>query len=105
MEKYEYVVLPTAQVFPFDANLHWPKEVGGKAMDTYHRWMEVVIPITMSGLPSLDAPTGFNDAGLSAGIQIVARNQGEFACLQLGAAYDEATSWVRRRKPDLLGKV
>ena len=53
---FEFLVLPTAQVFPFDANLHWPKEVGGKAMDTYHRWMEVVIPITMSGLPALEVP-------------------------------------------------
>ncbi|WP_336490501.1 amidase [Methylobacterium nigriterrae] len=105
MDRYEYVVLPTAQVFPFDANLHWPTEVGGKAMDTYHRWMEVVIPITMSGLPSLNVPAGFNDAGLPAGIQIVSRNEGELACLQLGAAYDEATGWVRQRKPGLLGKA
>jgi amidase len=105
MDKYEYLILPTAQVFPFDANLHWPKEVGGKAMDTYHRWMEVVIPITMSGLPSLNVPAGFSDEGLPAGIQIVGRNHADLACLQLGAAYDEATGWVRRRKPDLLGKV
>ena len=104
MDRYEYLVLPSAQVFPFDANLHWPHEVGGKAMDTYHRWMEVVIPITMSGLPCLNAPAGFNDQGLPAGIQIVGRNHAELACLQLGQAYDETTGWVGRRKPDLLGK-
>jgi amidase len=74
-------------------------------MDTYHRWMEVVIPITMSGLPSLNVPAGFSDEGLPAGIQIVGHNHADLACLQLGAAYDEATVWVRRRKPDLLGKV
>src|SRR5215213_2299994 len=49
MERYEYFVLPTAQVFPFDAKSHWPNQVNGRQMDTYHRWMEVVAPVTLSG--------------------------------------------------------
>jgi NAD(P)-dependent dehydrogenase (short-subunit alcohol dehydrogenase family) len=28
----------------FDAAMHWPSEIAGRAMDTYHRWMEVTIP-------------------------------------------------------------
>jgi amidase len=55
----------------------------------------------MSGLPALDVPAGFGEAGLPTGIQIVARNHGELACLQLGAAYDAASNWVRRRPPPL----
>src|SRR5712691_10752926 len=35
-QKYDYVVLPTAQMFPFDANLHWPQEIAGRKMSTYH---------------------------------------------------------------------
>ena len=50
-KQYDFLVLPTAQVFPFDANTHWPREIAGNSMDTYHRWMEVVIPGTLSGLP------------------------------------------------------
>src|SRR5690606_31545558 len=42
-ERHDFLVLPSAQVFPFDAALDWPKVVGGRDMDTYHRWMEVVI--------------------------------------------------------------
>jgi amidase len=45
-EKYDFLIAPAGQVFPFDATIHWPKEVGGRTMDTYHRWMEVMIPIT-----------------------------------------------------------
>ena len=102
-EKYDYFVVPSAQVFAFDATIDWPKSIAGKSMDTYHRWMEVMIPVTMSGCPALNVPAGFNAAGLPMGIQIVASNQAEFACLQLAHAYDRATGWVRKRLPPILG--
>ncbi|MFP3335581.1 amidase, partial [Pseudomonas sp. SIMBA_064] len=47
-ERYDFLLLPAAQVFPFDAAQAWPKVVGGQAMDTYHRWMEVVIGPTLA---------------------------------------------------------
>ena len=100
-EKYDFMILPTAQVFPFDASLRWPKEINGVAMDTYHRWMEVAIPVTMSGCPALNVPAGFSASGLPMGIQIVGPNQAEIACMQLGHAYDEATQLVRRHPPKL----
>ena len=102
LSRYEYFVVPSAQVFPFDARTHWPTEINGRRMDTYHRWMEVVAPITMSGCPALNVPVGFNAQGLPMGMQIVGRNEAELSCLQLAAAYDQATGWVTRRKPPLL---
>ena len=102
MEGYDYLVMPTTQVFPFDKDLRWPETVGGRQMDTYHRWMQTVIPVTMAGLPALDVPAGFGEAGLPTGIQIVGPNHGELACLQLGAAYDAASNWVRRYPPPLV---
>jgi amidase len=102
-EKYDYFVLPTAQLFPFDVNLHWPQEIAGRKMETYHEWMKGVLPITMSGCPALAAPAGFSDHGLPIGIQIVAPLHSELACLQLAHAYDTATSWSTRRLPGLLG--
>lgn len=101
MDAYDYVVMPSAQVFPFDKDLRWPETVGGRAMDTYHRWMQITIPATMSGLPALAVPAGFGEPGLPTGIQIVGRNHGELACLQLGAAYDAASNWVRQYPPSL----
>ena len=50
-ERYDYFILPTAQLFPFDVNLDWPKEIAGHKMETYHEWMKVVLPVTMSGCP------------------------------------------------------
>src|SRR5215831_11401908 len=102
-EKYDFLILPSAQVFPFDAWLRWPKEINGTTMDTYHRWMEVMIPVTMSGCPALNVPAGFNDKGLPFGLQIVGPNHTERACLELAHAYDEATRWVEKHPPLMLG--
>ena len=102
-EKYDFLILPSAQVFPFDASLRWPREINGTAMDTYHRWMEVTIPITMSGCPALNVPAGFDARGLPMGIQIAGPNHAEMACMQLAYAYDEATRWVASRPPRLAG--
>src|SRR5258706_9465684 len=75
MEKYEFFILPSAQVFPFDATVHWPKEVGGKTMDSYHRWMEVAVIVTMNGWPPLHVPVGFQTLRMSLGVPVVRRHQ------------------------------
>lgn len=98
-ERYDYLVLPSTQVFPFDAALHWPASIAGRAMDSYHRWMQAVVPATMAGLPALSAPAGFGATGLPAGIQILGPAQADWAVLQLGHAYDQASGHARRRSP------
>ena len=93
-ERYDYVVAPTAQLFPFDVNMHWPNEIAGRRMETYHEWMKGMVLVTMSGCPALAVPAGFSDQGLPIGIQIVAPAH----------AYDVATNWVSRRHPPLLNQ-
>ncbi|MBI6944264.1 amidase [Pseudomonas putida] len=101
-ERYDFLLLPAAQVFPFDAAVPWPKVVGGRAMDTYHRWMEVVIGPTLAGLPSMSVPVGFNAAGLPMGLQIIGPAQADHAVLQLAFAHEQLTRWVERRPPGCL---
>jgi amidase len=101
-ERYDFLLLPTAQVFPFDAQTPWPRVVAGQSMDTYHRWMEVVIGPTLAGLPSMNVPVGFNPAGLPMGLQIIGPAQADFAVLQLAYAHEQLTQWVKRRPPGCL---
>lgn len=100
-EKFDYLALPATQVFPFDASIHWPKEIAGKTMDTYHRWMEVVVPGTLSGCPVAAVPTGFSDKGLPCGIQIIGPRLKDFATLQLAYAYEQAARYNLDIKPNL----
>jgi amidase len=95
--RYDFLVLPSAQVWPFDAELHWPKSINGVAMDTYHRWMEVVIYATLAGLPAISVPCGFSAGGLPMGMQLIGRPLADRAVLALAAGYEGAIGdWLAR---------
>jgi amidase len=87
-ERYDYVVAPTAQVFPFDAGIHWPREIAGVQMDTYHRWMEIVTPFTLAGLPVASVPVGFGTGGLPMGMQIAGPARADLRVLALARAWE-----------------
>ena len=98
-DRYDFLLLPSAQVFPFDAARHWPDQVGDRKMDTYHRWMETTVYATMAGLPALSMPAGFGDNGLPAGLQLIGPPHADFDVLQLGHAYHQAGGCPSARSP------
>ena len=104
----DVLALPSAQVWPFDKTLRWPTEIrttrGFAPMDTYHRWMEVVIYATLAGLPALSVPAGFGPQGLPMGLQLIGRPRGDFPLLQLAALYEQAIGdWLAVAPPELRG--
>ena len=101
-ERYDFLLAPTAQVFPFDAEQRWPRSINGREMDTYHRWMETAAPWTLAGNPVLNLPAGFNDAGLPMGVQLIGPARGERELLRLGHAYEQASDWVHAALPPVL---
>ena len=98
-ERFDVLALPSAQAWPFDAELRWPTHIAGREMDTYHRWMEVVIYATFAGLPCISVPAGFNAAGLPMGLQLIGKPQGEAALLKLAQAYERAAQGVLTIRP------
>jgi amidase len=101
-ERYDYFIIPTAQLFAFDLDIDWPHEIAGRQMATYHEWMKATLLVTMSGCPALAAPAGFSANGLPIGIQIIGPNRSELGCLQLAYAYELATDWAHAHLPPLL---
>ncbi len=99
--RFDAVVLPSAQVWPFPADWRWPQAINGQPMDTYHRWMEVVVPASLIGLPALSVPVGFGAQGLPMGMQIIGRSGDDARVLAIGQAYHRATEWPQRRPPSL----
>lgn len=102
LDEYDVIAAPSAQVFPFDADVPWPAQIGGRHLDTYHRWMETVAPWSLAGLPVLNVPVGFDPRGLPMGLQLIGRSHADLDVLRLGAAYEQVTGWTARVRPPLL---
>lgn len=101
-ESYDFVVAPSAQVFPFDKSVHWPETIDGRRMDTYHRWMETVVPWTMAGHPVAAMPAGLDARGLPMGVQIIGRRHGDHDVLRIAHAYEAASPVMDGTPPPLL---
>lgn len=99
-EQFDILAVPTAQVFPFPADVHWPQSINRKKMDTYHRWMEVVIGGTLSGLPVVNLPAGFDAKGRPMGIQFIGRMGHDRMVLEFAMAYEQVTDHLDKR-PEL----
>lgn len=99
---YDFLLLPSAQVFPFDAGTHWPRSINGVTMDTYHRWMEAVVPASLAGFPVINVPMGFSRDRLPMGLQVIGKHHADFSLLQIAYAYEQATNWVSSNLPPLL---
>ena len=101
LETHDALALPSAQVFPFPREWRWPREIAGEKMDTYHRWMEVMTPGTLSGFPVICLPAGFGGTPARAsGVQLIGRPNGERELLRLARAF-EIESRPMERLPTL----
>ncbi|WP_210240222.1 amidase [Amaricoccus solimangrovi] len=101
-ERYDFLALPSAQVFPFPVEEAWPREIAGRPMDSYHRWMEVVVPGSLSGCPTISLPAGFSPSGLPMGIQIIGPRQADLSVLRLARGYERAAGGEPDRLPNAL---
>ena len=101
-DTYDVLALPTAQVWPFPIDIDYPRQIAGQTMDTYHRWMEVVIPASLIGLPVVAVPIGFGGPNdMPMGLQLIGRLGSDAALLQMAEAWHQATNWPKARRPDL----
>ena len=89
---FDAIALPATQVRPFPVEDRWPEEIAGREMDTYHRWMECMIPVSLTGLPAVAVPAGLSGE-LPHGIQIAGPRGSDERLISLAAA------WHRRLPP------
>jgi amidase len=95
-DNYDFLVLPSAQVFPYSKTIHWPQEIDGRKMDTYHRWMEVVILASLGGIPVINLPVGFDSQGRPMGMQVMGKFGDDRKVLEFALAYEQITNHLDR---------
>ena len=96
---YDILLLPVSQVLPFDVDLEYPTEINGVPMTDYLDWMASAYLISATGCPALSVPAAFSQGGLPIGVQLVGPHHGDFAVLQAGHAFEQATQVAGRRPP------
>jgi len=88
-QNYDFLALPSQQVFPFDKNLQYPNHINNEKLDTYHRWIEVHILSSLLHLPTINIPIGFNKDGLPIGMQIIGKKYEDLKALAFAKKYEE----------------
>jgi amidase len=94
LTQYEYFILPTTQLPPFDVTTPYPAAINGMHFDNYIDWMKSCWYISATGNPAASVPAGFTPEGLPVGIQIVGRDRQDFSVLQLAYAFEQATNFA-----------
>ena len=89
LQHFEFFVLPTVQVPPFDLSVEYVTRIAGVPMKTYTEWMGSCAFVSLLGLPAASVPAGFTAEGLPVGLQIVGRPCADFAVLQLAHALEQ----------------
>ena len=103
-KEYDFLVLPSAQVFPFDKNLQFPKKINSYKLDTYHRWIEVFIMSSLLDLPTITVPVGFSENGMPMGMQIIAKKYDDLRLFAFTKKYEEIFNFSKI-KPKLINKL
>lgn len=85
---HDFLALPSSQMYPFDASIEWPKSIAGVKMDTYHRWMNVMVPVTLLGVPCVTVPHQ-QSSSLPMGLTIFSKKGNDSQLLQLARWYHQ----------------
>ena len=96
---YDVLLVPAAQVLPFDGAIDYPTEINGQPMPDYLEWMRACSDITATGTPAISVPAGFSPQGLPVGVQMVAAPRADAHLLAIAKVFEQATGYAERRPP------
>ena len=99
-KEFDLLLLPSAQVPPFDLSNEWVKEINGEKLETYIDWMSVCCMISTTGLPAISIPGGFTDENLPVGIQLVGKPREDIELLKIANLFESETNFYTN-KPSL----
>ncbi len=88
--RYDVLVTPTMPSEAFAAGGPLPSGVDGKHFESPMHAVAFTYPFNLSGHPAATVRAGLTDAGLPAGLQLVAERHRDALVLQLARAYERA---------------
>lgn len=95
MLNYDVLLTPTLPIAAFDAGRLFPK--GQDDTAKWVNWTPFSYPFNLTQQPAASVPCGFTSAGLPAGLHVIGRMFDDATVLRVSHAYEQATSWIKRR--------
>ena len=87
MQKFDYIITPTLGVPAFRLDQPMPAEVGGVVVERFADVLLSTYAFSITELPVIAVPCGWNRAGLPLSVQIVGHRHREDSVLQAASAY------------------
>jgi amidase len=87
------LVTPSAQVWLFSAQWRWRRTMGTATPDIWHRWMDVVVSVTMAEMRSVSVRAGFRAGGPPMGVQTARPVELDARLVCIGRPWHVATDW------------
>lgn len=81
-EKFDFLIVPSSAVPPFNSKEKWVKKIEDTTYDNYVSWLMIAASISLTGCPSIALATSFSNEGAPFGIQIIAAPHEEDKLLQ-----------------------
>ena len=88
MERYDYIITPTLGVPAFRMDRPMPTQVGAVEVERFADVLLSTYAFSITGLPVMALPCGWNSEGLPVSIQIIGHRHREDSVLEAGAAYE-----------------
>ena len=92
--EYDLLIAPACQVHPFTSAQGTPQQIHDRALDTYHRWLEVSLPASLGALPVITVPVPGASPQQMTGLQ-----------LMMPAGSDQALLCAARKVEAVLGRA
>jgi len=90
--QYNVLIGPACQVHPFTSADGTPRQIQGRALDTYHRWLEVSLPASLGNLPVITMPIpGLSPQHMTA-LQLMMPSGSDQALLSVARAVENVLS-------------
>jgi len=97
LSRYDFLLTPAVGVTAWRLDRAPPSELGGRPLARFGDVFVSAYAFSVTGLPSMSVPAGFDGNGMPAGLQIVGPRLREDLVLSLAAAYAAARPELFRR--------
>ena len=88
-DKFDFLIVPSSVVPPFNSQNKWVKKVEDTTFDNYVSWLMIAASISLTNCPSIALATSFSKDNAPFGIQIVAPPHKEQKLINFAKSLEE----------------